>query len=182
MSKRLVRKLKREKKLATAKDIERDNPLLAELVIKIRSGICLTSDELTFTTRYPNVIKSLVRYHEGQSDLQKKMAIKRQQERENPPSRPKNVCKVDKIPFWKSSKSFYATEVWKKLRYETLKKSDGRCECCGVSSKDGARLRVDHIRSISSAPHLKAEPTNLQVLCNDCNWGKGGQDSTDCAI
>lgn len=74
---------------------------------------------------------------------------------------------------------FYSTETWKRLRYEALVKSDGRCLCCGRSARDGAVLRVDHVEPISKAPHRKADPTNLQVLCNDCNWGKGGWDSTD---
>lgn len=75
--------------------------------------------------------------------------------------------------------SFYKTETWKSLRYDALLASKGRCECCGAGPNDGATLRVDHIRPISQAPHLKADPYNLQVLCNDCNWGKGGRDQTD---
>lgn len=79
----------------------------------------------------------------------------------------------------KSSASFYRTDTWKRLRYDALTASDGRCQCCGASAADGATLRVDHIQAISVAPHRKADPSNLQVLCNDCNWGKGNRDSTD---
>lgn len=79
----------------------------------------------------------------------------------------------------KQRPSFYRTETWKRLRYEALRKSEGRCMCCGVSPEQGATLRVDHIKSIRRFPELKADPTNLQVLCNDCNWGKGGNDATD---
>jgi 5-methylcytosine-specific restriction endonuclease McrA len=75
--------------------------------------------------------------------------------------------------------SFYDTAEWKQLRYSALAASDGRCQCCGASAAEGAQLRVDHIQPISQAPHRKADPTNLQVLCNDCNWGKGGWDQTD---
>lgn len=77
------------------------------------------------------------------------------------------------------SSSFYRTEEWKQLRYAALVASDGKCLCCGASAKDGAVLRVDHVESIRMAPHRKADPTNLQVLCNSCNWGKGGLDATD---
>lgn len=80
-----------------------------------------------------------------------------------------------KIPAW----SFYRTETWKRLRYRALRDSNGRCMCCGAAAIDGATLRVDHIKPISKAPHLKADPDNLQVLCNDCNWGKGSDDETD---
>lgn len=75
--------------------------------------------------------------------------------------------------------SFYATEEWKRLRYDALAKSNGRCCLCGRGSHDGAVLRVDHIEAISVAPHRKTDPGNLQVLCNDCNWGKGNRDDTD---
>ena len=74
---------------------------------------------------------------------------------------------------------FYSTEEWKQLRYAALVASDGRCQCCSASAKDGAVLRVDHIIPISKAPHLKADPANFQILCNDCNWGKGSWDFTD---
>ena len=87
----------------------------------------------------------------------------------------KDRLKAAGPPKW----SFYATQEWKELRYQALVNSSGRCLACGASAADGAVLRVDHIIPISKAPHLKADPNNLQVLCNACNWGKGGHDSTD---
>ena len=74
---------------------------------------------------------------------------------------------------------FYASLEWKQVRYEVLRKSDGRCCCCGASSKDGARLHVDHIMPRSKFPKLALDPANLQVLCEDCNFGKGAHDTTD---
>jgi 5-methylcytosine-specific restriction endonuclease McrA len=71
------------------------------------------------------------------------------------------------------------TEAESKLRYDAIKKSMGKCEACGASPKSGAVLNVDHIKSIRNAPHLIRDPGNLQVLCSDCNWGKGNRDSTD---
>lgn len=91
----------------------------------------------------------------------------------------KKAANDDAVPFWKSAKSFYNTEEWKRLRYEVLTESNGRCGSCGASARDGATLRVDHIKPISRYPHLKADKSNLQVLCNDCNWGKGAWDETD---
>lgn len=82
-------------------------------------------------------------------------------------------------PAWNRPGSFYATETWKRLRYAALVASSGRCSCCGRSAKEGAILRVDHIKPIRTHPELKADATNLQVLCNDCNWGKGSWDETD---
>lgn len=75
--------------------------------------------------------------------------------------------------------SFYRTAEWKRLRYQVLVERGARCECCGVSSKDGARINVDHIKPVSRAWHLRLDKTNLQVLCGACNQGKGATDQTD---
>lgn len=74
---------------------------------------------------------------------------------------------------------FYLCEAWRKLRYQALKNSDGRCECCGASPKDGIQLHVDHIIPRSQCPKRELDITNLQVLCEDCNLGKGAWDQTD---
>ena len=75
--------------------------------------------------------------------------------------------------------AFYASVEWKRVRYEALKKSSGRCECCGVSPKEGAILNVDHIKPRRRFPALALDVTNLQVLCASCNHGKGSWDRTD---
>lgn len=73
---------------------------------------------------------------------------------------------------------FYSSLAWKKLRYATLVKYEAICQCCGVGS-DEAPIRVDHIKPISKYWHLRLDPKNVQVLCNDCNWGKLNIDETD---
>ncbi len=82
-------------------------------------------------------------------------------------------------PDYRSDEGFYKSAAWKLLRYMALKNADGRCECCGASAADGSQLHVDHIKPRCQEPSLALELTNLQVLCNDCNMGKGGWDSTD---
>lgn len=77
------------------------------------------------------------------------------------------------------SPSVYKMVEWKRVRYDALKASDGRCELCGVSKHDGAKLNVDHIKPLSTHWHLRFELSNLQVLCGSCNCGKGGDDDTD---
>jgi 5-methylcytosine-specific restriction endonuclease McrA len=59
------------------------------------------------------------------------------------------------------------------LRFEILKRNDYRCQMCGVTVKDGATLEIDHIFPVSKGG--TNEPDNLQVLCRDCNAGKGAQ-------
>lgn len=74
---------------------------------------------------------------------------------------------------------FYHSQEWLTLRYEVLKESNGLCSCCGRGRKDGAILHVDHIKPRSRYPHLALVKSNMQVLCDSCNIGKGAWDSTD---
>lgn len=74
---------------------------------------------------------------------------------------------------------FYLSDQWIKLRYRTLMERGNICECCGNSWSVSNPLQVDHIKPRSKFPHLALEHTNLQVLCRNCNLGKGAWDSTD---
>jgi 5-methylcytosine-specific restriction endonuclease McrA len=52
--------------------------------------------------------------------------------------------------------------------------------CCGASPEDGkTTIQVDHILPVSEYWHRRLDPTNLQVLCEACNKGKGAWDHTD---
>ena len=77
------------------------------------------------------------------------------------------------------SHAFYLCKEWKALRYTVLNESDGRCECCGASKKDGAVLHVDHIYPRSKYWRLALNKENLQVLCDLCNTGKSNNDTRD---
>jgi 5-methylcytosine-specific restriction endonuclease McrA len=74
-----------------------------------------------------------------------------------------------------SPPDFYNSDAWRTLRYRALKQHGGKCQCCGRKG----RLHVDHIKPRSRFPELELELTNLQVLCEDCNLGKGAWDQTD---
>ena len=88
-------------------------------------------------------------------------------------------------PSVSSKASFYASWEWATLRMKALKANGGRCECCGAGASDttiggdSVRLHVDHIKPISQHWELRLEPDNLQVLCAECNRGKGAWDETD---
>jgi 5-methylcytosine-specific restriction endonuclease McrA len=71
---------------------------------------------------------------------------------------------------------FYLTREWRQIRYQALKLHGGKCQCCGSIE---TRLHVDHIKPRSKHPELELRLDNLQVLCADCNLGKGASDSTD---
>ncbi len=78
------------------------------------------------------------------------------------------------------SSSFYKSQSWKKVRYEVLRKSNGCCSLCGKSYfQDGVVLHVDHIKPRSQFPELALDISNLQVLCEDCNFGKSNLDDTN---
>lgn len=82
-------------------------------------------------------------------------------------------------------KSFYASWEWRRLRMETLLRYGHRCQSCGATKDDititGAtvRLVVDHIQPLGKNWELRLDPENVQVLCDECNMGKGDWDATD---
>jgi|TARA_Y100000310_G_C20678911_1_gene814720 hypothetical protein len=77
------------------------------------------------------------------------------------------------------SETFYNSDRWKQLRYQTLLKNDGQCELCGRGKHDGVVLHVDHIKPRSKHPDLEWAASNLQVLCGQCNIGKSNLDDRD---
>lgn len=77
------------------------------------------------------------------------------------------------------SDEFLSTYEWRKLRMVVLTKRGARCECCGATAKDGVRIHVDHIKPRRHYPGLALIESNLQVLCEVCNHGKGSWDETD---
>jgi hypothetical protein len=74
---------------------------------------------------------------------------------------------------------FYKSYEWRRIRYDVLQKNDGRCELCGRSKHDGIVLNVDHIKPLRLHWELRLSRGNLQILCNECNHGKGNRDKTD---
>lgn len=74
--------------------------------------------------------------------------------------------------------TFYKSLAWRQVRYLALRNSVG-CNFCGARARDGVYLHVDHVKPISKYPELRLSLDNLQVLCEDCNVGKGSWDETD---
>jgi hypothetical protein len=93
--------------------------------------------------------------------------------------------KVIKFPAPKSSnvteamiKKFYDSWEWKRLSYDVKLKRGRRCECCGAKAPE-VRIITDHVQPLRHYWHLRLVEANLQVLCDDCNMGKGSRDDTD---
>jgi len=62
------------------------------------------------------------------------------------------------------------------VRYEVLKRANGRCELCGISHELKS-LEVDHITPKSLGG--KDDISNYQALCYTCNAQKNNKDNTD---
>lgn len=78
------------------------------------------------------------------------------------------------------SDDFLQSYEWRRLRIEVIKEQGARCQCCGATpATDGIVIHVDHIKPRKTHPHLALVKSNLQVLCNVCNHGKGNWDTTD---
>lgn len=76
----------------------------------------------------------------------------------------------------KAARAFYKSYEWAQLRYHTIKHYGRVCMCCGQTD---CEIHVDHIKSIRKHWHLRLDPNNVQILCRDCNYGKGSWDETD---
>lgn len=80
----------------------------------------------------------------------------------------------------KDDADFYSSREWKALRVRVLERYECRCMMCGRSPKEhGVVIHVDHIKPRSKYPELSLEFSNLQLLCDDCNFGKGNKYETD---
>jgi len=77
------------------------------------------------------------------------------------------------------SDAFLSSFEWRATRMMALKEFGNTCQCCGASPKTGAVIHVDHIKPRKLFPELALSVSNLQILCGDCNHGKGNWDQTD---
>lgn len=76
--------------------------------------------------------------------------------------------------------ALYASKEWRSLRYKVIKKYGGACMACGRTRKHhGVVIHVDHIKPRSIYPDLALDFDNLQLLCEDCNLGKGNKCDID---
>jgi len=97
---------------------------------------------------------------------------------------PKVRAKAPRVRSVKSAKArsfdefnaFYQTKEWRQLRFKALLKYGRACMCCRATD---AIMHVDHIKPRSKFPELELCLDNLQILCEDCNMGKGGWSDAD---
>lgn len=80
---------------------------------------------------------------------------------------------------FEATDAFLQSYEWRRVRMLAIKKYGAQCQCCGASPKTGAVINVDHIKPRKLFPELSLSLDNLQVLCHECNHGKGNWDMTD---
>lgn len=69
----------------------------------------------------------------------------------------------------KTGKASWRTTKQSK-RFLIMRRDEFRCQLCGASSQDGARLEIDH--KVPVAHGGTDEDANLWTLCSTCNKGK----------
>jgi len=75
--------------------------------------------------------------------------------------------------------SRFGRNAWKRVgikpkqRVQVLARDNYTCKMCGASRSEGAILEIDHIHPVSKGG--TNDLSNLQVLCRDCNAGKGNE-------
>lgn len=91
-----------------------------------------------------------------------------------PAAQPIQIC----APNEAAIRNFYDSWEWKRLSFDVKLERGRKCECCGAKAPD-VRIITDHIKPIRHHWHLRLERANLQILCDDCNMGKGSRNETD---
>lgn len=85
--------------------------------------------------------------------------------------------KVDPEAYFQGmGKEFYQCRAWRELRWKVLKENAAKyggkptCEMC---KRNDVPMHCDHKKPRAYFPHLELSKDNLQILCADCNVGKG---------
>ena len=149
-----------------------------------------TTEIHTFNKSYRNRIECYSCFRKVRDEQLKKRWSERKAETETVPFHPKfnNVAApkaTSNAPSVAAKEEFYASWEWRTVRMEALKEHGRACQCCGaepgMKTAAGAPVRicVDHIKPLSKFWHLRLQRSNLQVLCDECNQGKGNWDQTD---
>lgn len=105
-----------------------------------------------------------------------RILLKKEDKKEKKPLKSVNKSTKKAESSYAKFAAFYDSKKWQVLRYKVFKRDGKKCACC--ESTKGP-FHIDHIKPRSKFPELELDIGNLQVLCEDCNMGKGGWDSTD---
>lgn len=169
-----------EKRRAFTAKIRANNKIARELAKKQERSNKLPVTALqaptkrTLSQRKKAVRKAKAERKRQRVELANKLGIKVKETRHQTKLPSQQVAGVDV-----TTTEFLSTYEWRKTRMVALKKYGARCQCCGATPATGAVINVDHIKPRKLFPHLALDVDNLQVLCHECNHGKGNWDQTD---
>jgi hypothetical protein len=150
-----------------------------------RATTMLYCESKAFGIPWPLPSGWLVKYGDDEISSNQSVALQTSLRKSNKPSAAKGLEVLDgawlvlKNTPEVESRVFLESKAWKRLRYRALKANGNKCQCCGASPSDGAVLNVDHILPRRLFPAHALQLENLQVLCADCNEGKGNWDMTN---
>lgn len=99
------------------------------------------------------------------AEVKRERREERRQERKAIPRETKQQYRARALEFFKSDR-------WQKLRFEAFARYGRQCLCCG-RMPPRVILHVDHVKPRMTHPELELDINNLQILCEDCNKGKG---------
>jgi hypothetical protein len=89
-----------------------------------------------------------------------------------------NEVSPEEAGIMRDAANFCYTREWLEVRMKVLEVVGAVCMCCGAT-RQNAVITVDHIKPRSKYPSLALSPSNLQVLCRECNVGKGNSSEMD---
>lgn len=153
---------------------------------------CVSSSRLLREWAYPSEppklvewVQKLVRQHEMDRPVSAPLVAKTARKQSSTSARSGPVRYVN-TKAWQAAASvpvgsdaFLQTYEWRRVRMVALKLHGARCQACGATPSTGAVMNVDHIKPRKLFPDLALSLENLQVLCHECNHGKGNWDVTD---
>lgn len=93
--------------------------------------------------------------------------------------------KSSHTPSKQEKNDFYKSWEWRSARVKVLQRFSASCQLCGASSKhldmtgEPVRVVVDHIYPLHTHWDMRLDASNLQVLCDECNQGKGAWNTSD---
>lgn len=138
-----------------------------EFISKVQADKRIEKERLVEEARKKKRAEKMFPAQKTKKQKRKERLIKRN-------SKPITIAGVDV-----TSSEFLNTYEWRKLRMQALKLYGPKCMCCGSTPANGAVVNVDHIKPRKLFPSLALEIKNLQILCHECNHGKGNWDQTD---
>ncbi|NNM31964.1 MAG: HNH endonuclease [Gemmatimonadetes bacterium] len=125
------------------------------------------------------LLEQIVRLYPDRKSCQAAVAKVRRASMLVEEEKPKRRQRHTAIEPFAASLAFLRSWAWLRLRMKVLEKRGARCECCGATRDDGVRIHVDHIKPRRHFPEMALEESNLQILCDQCNRGKGNWSEKD---